>query len=66
MDADLDGIDDGSDDCPELAEDHDGFEDEDGCPELDNDLDGIPDAQDKCPNEPENYNGIEDEDGCPD
>ena len=36
QDADGDGIRDDADDCPELAEDFDGFEDDDGCPE-DND-----------------------------
>ncbi len=52
--------------CPNEPEDKDGFEDEDGCPDLDNDQDGIPDALDKCPNEPEDKDGFEDEDGCPD
>ena len=65
-DRDLDGIPDSRDLCPDLPEDKDGFEDEDGCPDPDNDKDGIPDAQDKCPNEPETFNGFEDEDGCPD
>jgi hypothetical protein len=54
------------DQCPDQAEDFDGFEDTDGCPDPDNDHDGIPDAQDKCPNEPETINGIRDDDGCPD
>src|SRR5258708_12833045 len=44
----------------------DGFEDDDGCPDLDNDKDGIPDATDKCPNDPETKNGYQDDDGCPD
>jgi len=65
-DADADGIPDALDQCPNEAEDMDGFEDEDGCPDLDNDGDGIPDAQDKCPNEAEDMDGFEDEDGCPD
>jgi outer membrane protein OmpA-like peptidoglycan-associated protein len=52
--------------CPAQAEDKDGFEDADGCPDLDNDTDGIPDAKDKCPGEPETKNGIDDDDGCPD
>src|SRR5262249_4816458 len=47
-------------------EDKDGFQDDDGCPEVDNDGDGIPDAQDKCPNDPEDKDGFQDEDGCPD
>jgi OOP family OmpA-OmpF porin len=65
-DTDGDGIADPQDKCPNEKEDLDGFEDTDGCPELDNDKDGIPDAQDKCPNEPEDRDGFEDADGCPD
>jgi outer membrane protein OmpA-like peptidoglycan-associated protein len=65
-DRDRDGIPDVRDKCPDEPEDKDGFEDEDGCPDLDNDKDGIPDAKDKCPNEPEDFDGFEDEDGCPD
>jgi outer membrane protein OmpA-like peptidoglycan-associated protein len=49
-----------------LAEDRDGFQDEDGAPELDNDGDGRADADDKCPGDPETVNGFQDEDGCPD
>jgi len=64
-DPDGDGIAGAADKCPNVAEDKDGFEDEDGCPDPDNDKDGIPDAQDKCPNQPETVNGIDDEDGCP-
>jgi OmpA-OmpF porin, OOP family len=65
-DADNDGIADDVDKCPSIAEDIDGFQDEDGCPDFDNDNDGIYDAQDKCPNEPEDFDGFEDKDGCPD
>jgi outer membrane protein OmpA-like peptidoglycan-associated protein len=65
-DLDRDGIPDAVDMCPQAAEDRDGFEDEDGCPDPDNDRDRIPDASDKCPNDPETYNGVEDTDGCPD
>ncbi len=65
-DADGDGIADDADDCPEMAEDFDGFEDDDGCPDEDNDSDGIPDTEDQCPNQPETMNGIKDDDGCPD
>jgi OmpA-OmpF porin, OOP family len=50
-DRDGDGIPDKLDKCPDQAEDRDGFQDEDGCPELDNDNDGIVDSADKCPNE---------------
>jgi OmpA-OmpF porin, OOP family len=65
-DADGDGIADDADDCPEMAEDYDHFEDDDGCPDEDNDGDGISDAQDQCPNMPETVNGVKDNDGCPD
>jgi OmpA-OmpF porin, OOP family len=65
-DQDGDGITDDKDKCPTIAEDKDGFEDEDGCPDPDNDQDGIPDEKDKCPNKPETVNGFQDEDGCPD
>ena len=65
-DPDGDGIVGDADKCPNLAEDKDGFEDEDGCPDPDNDKDGIPDALDKCPNDPEDKDGFEDQDGCPD
>ncbi|MBX3130703.1 MAG: thrombospondin type 3 repeat-containing protein [Polyangiaceae bacterium] len=65
-DEDGDGIADDVDQCPELPEDRDGFEDADGCPDFDNDDDGIPDDVDRCPNEPEDEDGFEDADGCPD
>jgi OmpA-OmpF porin, OOP family len=65
-DMDHDGIVDELDQCQELAEDRDGFEDGDGCPDWDNDDDGVPDAQDKCPAEKEDQDGFEDYDGCPD
>jgi len=65
-DPDHDGIIGDADKCPNEPEDKDGFQDEDGCPDLDNDGDGIPDAVDKCPNEPEDKDGFQDEDGCPD
>jgi outer membrane protein OmpA-like peptidoglycan-associated protein len=66
VDSDHDGIADAVDYCPTAAEDKDGLDDEDGCPDVDNDGDRIPDADDKCPNEPETYNGFDDTDGCPD
>ncbi len=65
-DADGDRITGRKDKCPNEPEDHDGFQDEDGCPDPDNDNDGIPDSLDKCPNEPEDVDGFGDEDGCPD
>jgi outer membrane protein OmpA-like peptidoglycan-associated protein len=65
-DSDKDGVKDDDDACPDSPEDFDGFEDEDGCPDLDNDGDGIPDQNDNCPDLPEDNDGFEDEDGCPD
>ncbi|ATB36096.1 hypothetical protein CYFUS_001510 [Cystobacter fuscus] len=66
VDTDGDGIPDTADQCPTKAEDKDGFEDQDGCPDRDNDKDGRPDVTDQCPNEPETINRFQDEDGCPD
>lgn len=49
-DGDSDRIPDIDDLCRYLAEDHDDFQDSDGCPEPDNDGDGIPDELDPTPN----------------
>ena len=65
-DPDKDGIVGEADKCPTEAEDKDGFQDDDGCPDPDNDGDGIADANDKCPNEAEDKDGFQDDDGCPD
>lgn len=65
-DTDHDGIPDAVDKCPLEPEDKDGYQDADGCPELDNDGDGIPDVDDRCPAEPEDKDGFQDSDGCPD
>ena len=65
-DRDGDGILNADDECPAVAEDLDGFQDDDGCPEQDNDADGIPDLADECRDEPEDLDGVEDENGCPD
>jgi len=65
-DSDKDSIMGDNDDCPNMAEDNDGFEDDDGCPDFDNDGDGIYDTHDKCPNEAEDADDFEDSDGCPD
>jgi outer membrane protein OmpA-like peptidoglycan-associated protein len=65
-DADYDGVPDVDDQCPLVVEDHDGFQDDDGCPDLDDDNDGIPDVEDRCPRDPETVNNYEDEDGCAD
>jgi hypothetical protein len=64
-DRDKDGLLDYKDQCPTAAEDFDGFEDSDGCPDLDNDGDGIADTSDKCPTQGEDPDGFEDLDGCP-
>ncbi|HPH70591.1 MAG TPA: OmpA family protein, partial [Kofleriaceae bacterium] len=64
-DRDGDGIPDGSDGCNEEPEDRDGYQDNDGCPDLDNDADGIADANDGCPDQPEDRDGFQDDDGCP-
>jgi len=65
-DTDKDGISDDEDACPDQPEDMDGFQDDDGCPDLDNDGDGIPDVEDKCPDLAEDKDNFEDDDGCPD
>jgi len=64
-DQDGDGIPDDLDQCPRIAEDHDGFEDADGCPEADNDEDGIVDAEDACPNVPGAQSTDPSKNGCP-
>ncbi len=65
-DPDRDGVHGAADRCPHEAEDKDGFEDQDGCPDPDNDGDGIADAADRCPSEAEDKDGWQDDDGCPD
>jgi outer membrane protein OmpA-like peptidoglycan-associated protein len=65
-DRDKDGVSEAIDVCPEDPEDKDGYQDEDGCPELDNDIDGVLDATDKCPGEAEDRDGFQDDDGCAD
>lgn len=64
-DRDHDGLLDAADKCPDQAEDKDGFQDADGCPELDNDGDAIADGIDKCPDQAEDKDGFQDADGCP-
>ncbi|HEX8823551.1 MAG TPA: OmpA family protein, partial [Archangium sp.] len=66
LDTDGDGLADDQDKCVKVAEDKDGFQDEDGCPDPDDDVDGFPDSNDKCPRQAETMNGVEDADGCPD
>jgi hypothetical protein len=75
VDGDGDGVPDAADRCPTEAEDRNGYQDHDGCPDErvrklliapnDADGDGVPDATDKCPLVAENRNDFEDEDGCP-
>jgi outer membrane protein OmpA-like peptidoglycan-associated protein len=65
-DSDRDGVGNADDECPGEKEDQDGFQDTDGCPEIDNDDDGRLDAMDRCPLAAEDTDGFEDTDGCPD
>lgn len=60
-DRDADGINDAQDKCPDQPEDKDGFQDEDGCPDVDNDGDGLLDQADRCPNDAGPIQNI----GCP-
>jgi OmpA-OmpF porin, OOP family len=60
-DTDSDGTPDDIDRCPLDAEDKDGFQDEDGCPDSDNDNDGVVDKMDVCPND----GGPIENRGCP-
>ncbi|HUH01816.1 MAG TPA: OmpA family protein [Kofleriaceae bacterium] len=66
LDSDADGVPDDRDECLQRPEDIDGFEDEDGCPDIDDDRDEVLDIVDRCRLEPETWNGFQDEDGCPD
>jgi hypothetical protein len=66
QDADGDGVGDAEDQCPPLPEDHDQFQDTDGCPDPDNDNDLVPDADDLCPNVEALEDRDDDEDGCTD
>ena len=65
-DTDGDGIPDADDECTYDPEDPDGFEDEDGCADLDNDGDMVMDQDDRCPDEAAEEFKDEDEDGCTD
>ena len=75
-DTDGDGIPDSADSCMTAAEDKDGFEDADGCPDPDDDGDGVEDRDDKCPlvkgskraggcPDSDNDGVSDDKDGCP-
>lgn len=65
-DTDNDGIIDSKDMCPYLPEDHDGFQDADGCLDPDDDGDLIPDEEDKCPKDSAAEGRDLNEDGCTD
>jgi OOP family OmpA-OmpF porin len=65
-DKDNDGIVDDRDACPAAAENRNGIDDEDGCPDEDQDDDGVVGSADRCPSEAEDKDGFQDEDGCPD
>ncbi|HLL23698.1 MAG TPA: OmpA family protein, partial [Kofleriaceae bacterium] len=64
-DKDGDRVPDSVDGCADEAEDKDGYQDEDGCPDRDNDGDGLADDKDRCSNDAEDRDGFEDDDGCP-
>jgi hypothetical protein len=65
IDSDGDGIPDDVDKCPDVPESKNGYEDDDGCPELDRDGDSFLDPVDRCPDEAETFDGVDDDDGCP-
>lgn len=62
LDRDQDGVLNGVDAAPLLAEDKDGFQDDDGAPDNDNDGDGTVDPLDECPD----VAGAAANQGCPD
>ena len=64
-DRDGDGVPDDRDECPDLPEDRDGIQDDDGCPEDDADGDGILDTDDACPLDPGNASSDPKQNGCP-
>src|SRR3972149_1881466 len=77
IDTDRDGIPDSNDECPDVRETYNQYQDTDGCPDLvtstsslfsfpDSDGDGIEDRWDQCISERETFNNYLDWDGCPD
>ncbi|MFZ5482492.1 MAG: OmpA family protein [Myxococcota bacterium] len=64
-DQDKDGFPDDTDACVAIAEDEDGYNDDDGCPDEDDDADGVLDTDDECRGDPEDRDAFRDEDGCP-
>jgi OmpA-OmpF porin, OOP family len=65
-DSDNDGVPDDVDECPDLPEDRDGIQDQDGCPEDDADGDGVLDPADRCPLVKGLPNADPKKNGCPD
>ncbi len=76
LDYDHDGVLDEDDECPNVKETYNKFQDTDGCPDSiseevtqyqfpDSDGDGYEDRIDSCINLPETWNGYLDFDGCP-
>jgi len=70
VDTDGDGFFDLKDGCINQPETVNGFQDDDGCPDVvqvpDTDGDGHLDDVDQCVDLPETFNGFQDADGCPD
>jgi OmpA-OmpF porin, OOP family len=64
-DRDDDGVPDDLDECPDLPEDRDGIQDNDGCPEDDADGDEIPDTVDACPEAKGPASSDPQKNGCP-
>lgn len=64
-DRDRDRVPDARDRCLTRAEDHNGYQDSDGCPDDDRDRDGLAAGVDVCPEQAEDRDGFEDHDGCP-
>ncbi|MFT3714339.1 MAG: OmpA family protein [Archangium sp.] len=62
LDRDGDGVKNGVDGAPLVAEDKDGFQDEDGVLDADNDGDSVLDADDLC----RDVRGLPENKGCPD
>jgi len=76
LDRDRDGVLEEFDECPQIPETYNKFQDEDGCPDSitedvtpyqfpDIDGDGIEDRLDSCIYIPETFNDYLDDDGCP-
>jgi outer membrane protein OmpA-like peptidoglycan-associated protein len=64
-DSDGDGVSNPRDQCRTEAEDWNGYQDADGCPDADNDRDGITVGVDQCIEVAEDRDDFADLDGCP-